>query len=70
METQHHHFPHRQLVFLTPAGRLAVTDAGLPYVRLSYHQAVRNWLHCVQEKVQAVAVHSLIVQYLEVVESL
>ena len=70
METQCHHFPHRQLAFLTPTGRLAVTDAGFLYIRLSYHEAIRDWMRGVQEKVQAAAVRSLIAQYLETVESL
>ena len=70
IETQRFQFPHRQLVFLTPTGRPAITHAGLPYVPLSYREVITEWLCKIEGEIAAPAVRQLVLQYREIVQTL
>ena len=68
LKSQSDNFATRQLVFLTPTGREAVTAADESYICLSYHRDIRAWLVSSAEQTDAPPVKEVLRQYIQVIQ--
>jgi len=70
MEVRRRNYKTRQLIFLTPEGRLPRSSGDSSYICMSYMEDIRKCLKCSLEGILAVPVREVVRQYLAVVENL
>lgn len=63
-------YPDQTLIYLTPSGSRSSTNADCPYFPMSYKQDISSWLKTSLPDVRAPRIKEIILQYLEIVESL
>ncbi len=63
-------YPYRVLCFLTIRGDSSLTSDDVPYIRLSYHQDIAEWLEDSLPHIQAPGVRAVVHQYQAIAISL